>query len=95
MHAGSISQAKRLLLLGSIPYRLPYRQLIERFYLVLESLDPNSPGIQEVSKQLLGIGEWVSLGALKKIKTGRCGEQIKVYEDWTQARRDAVNCFYL
>jgi hypothetical protein len=23
------------------------------------------------------------------------GEWIKAYENWTQARRDAVNCFYL
>jgi hypothetical protein len=43
---------------------------------VLERLDLNSSGIQEVSKQLLGCEEWVSLGAFKKIKMGRCGEQI-------------------
>jgi hypothetical protein len=24
-----------------------------------------------------------------------CGEWFKAYENWTQARPDAVNCFYL
>jgi hypothetical protein len=43
---------------------------------VLERLEPNSPGIQEISKQFLGFGEQVSLGAFKKIKTGRYGKWI-------------------
>jgi hypothetical protein len=32
---------------------------------------------------------------IKKKTNLICGEQIKAYENWTQARRDAVNCFYL
>jgi hypothetical protein len=24
-----------------------------------------------------------------------CGERVKAYENWTQARREAVHCFYL
>jgi hypothetical protein len=28
-------------------------------------------------------------------RTSSCGEHIKAYEYWTQARQDAINCFYL
>jgi hypothetical protein len=42
----------------------------QRGLTLLERLDPNNPGIQEISKQLLGFREWVSLGAFKEMKTG-------------------------
>jgi hypothetical protein len=38
-------------------------------------------------------GDRVSLFAQASLES--CGEQIKAYDNWTQARQDPVNCFYL